>query len=486
MILSHSRNLSKYVVVLDIVGLDVKHLLSSSTSASSDSKIPNISGLVQQEGEFGYLKPVFPSVTCTVQSSILTGKYPNEHGIISNGMFDRVNLQTLFWEQSTNLVQSEKIWDHIKQKNQSAKTALLFWQNSMYSNNDFVISPRPIHLENGQMDMWCYSKPVDYYERLAQKIGEFNLLNYWGPFASFNSSDWITKSVEYTIENNRPQLLFAYFPQIDYSAQKFGKSSPEVTNDLQKIDESVGKIINAVKSAGIYDETEFILISEYGFNDVNGAVPINRILREKGLLKVRTIKGKEYIDFEFSHAFAMVDHQIAHIYLNNEGKESKEKIKKFLADISGIETVCDLDEKRNLHIDHERSGELIVIAEKDKWFSYYWWFEENTDPSLSNPGTKESNADEGSDKAPTFTKTVDIHRKPGYDPLDLFFDPIKKSISTNTSLIKGSHGRPCNIETKEGLSAFVSSRKINKPGQTLDGLPLMDCLDIFGLLSSRF
>lgn len=475
MLLSDSGK-SKYVVVLDIVGLDVKHLLSSSSTSSSDSKIPNISGLVQKEGEIGYLKPVFPSVTCTVQSSILTGKYPSEHGIISNGMFDRINLQTSFWEQSTKLVQSEKIWDHIKKKNQSAKTALLFWQNSLYSNNDFVISPRPIHLENGQTDMWCYSKPVNYYERLAQKIGEFNLLNYWGPFASFNSSDWITKSVEYTIENYRPHLLFAYFPQIDYSAQKLGKSSSEVTDDLQKIDESVGKVINAVKRSGIYDETEFIIISEYGFNDVNGAVPINRILREKGLLKVRTIKGKEYVDFEYSHAFAMVDHQIAHIYLNYEGKESKDKIKKILTDISGIETVCDLDEKRNLHIDHERSGELIVIAERDKWFSYYWWFEENT----------ESNTGEGIDKAPTFTKTVDIHRKPGYDPLDLFFDPIKKSISTNTSLIKGSHGRPCNIETKEGLSAFVSSGKINKPEQTLDGLPLMDCLDIFGLLKSRF
>lgn len=488
--MSLSEKSSKYVVVLDIVGLDVKQLLSSSSSlSSSDSKIPNISGLMQQEGEFGYMKPVFPSVTCTVQSSILTGKYPSEHGIISNGMFDRVNLQTSFWEQSTNLVQSEKIWDNIKHKNQSVKTALLFWQNSMYSNNDFVISPRPIHLENGQMDMWCYSKPVNYYESISQKIGEFNLMNYWGPFASFNSSDWITKSVEYTIENYRPELLFAYFPQIDYSAQKFGKSSSQVTDDLQKIDESVGKIINAVKRAGIYDETEFLLISEYGFNDVSEAIPINRILREKGLLRIRTIKGKEYIDFEYSHAFAMVDHQIAHIYLNSEGKDSKQQIKNMLQDISGIETVCDDEEKRNLHIDHERSGDLIVIAQKEKWFSYYWWFEENTTTTTSfsnNSSSTDSKVEEEMNKAPTFTKTVDIHRKPGYDPLDLFYDPQKKSISTNTSLIKGSHGRPYKIETKEGLSAFVSSKKISKPGQTLDGLPILNCLDIFGLLSSKF
>jgi predicted AlkP superfamily pyrophosphatase or phosphodiesterase len=276
--------------------------------------------------------------------------------------------------------------------------------------------------------------------------------------------------------------LFAYFPQIDYSAQKYGISSSEVTGDLQKIDESIGRIINAVKSAGIYDDTEFLLISEYGFNDVNDAIPINRILREKDLLKVRTIKGKEYIDFEYSLAFAMVDHQVAHIYLNKEGKEMIEKIKKTLQDISGIETVCDADEKRNLYIDHQRSGDLIIIAQKDKWFSYYWWFEEdNNNPSETSKPSSDR------DKAPTFTKTVDIHRKPGYDPLDLFFDPVKKSISTNTSLIKGSHGRPYNVETKEGLSAFVSSKKISKSGQgVLDGLPIINCLDIFGLLSNRF
>lgn len=472
----NSEKSSKYFVLLDVVGLDVTQF-----SSSDSSKFPNIASLMQQGGEFGYMKPVFPSVTCTVQSSILTGKHPNQHGIISNGMFDRVNMQTLFWEQSTHLVQSEKIWDHLKQKNQSITTALLFWQNSMYSNNDFVISPRPIHLENGQMDMWCYSKPVGYYEKIAQKIGEFNLMNYWGPFASFNSSDWITKSVQFTIEQHRPNLLFAYFPQLDYSAQKFGKSSNQVTDDLKKIDESIGNIINTVKSAGIYDQTEFLLISEYGFNDVNGAIPINRILRENDLLKIRTIKGKEYIDFEYSHAFAMVDHQVAHIYLNKEGRESINKIKNILVDVHGIETICDLEEKRKLNIDHERSGDLMVISERDKWFSYYWWwFDENVSPNEENSQIPKNITD----KAPTFTKTVDIHRKPGYDPLDLFIDPLKKSISTNTSLIRGSHGRPYNVETKEGLAAFVSSKKIVESQEALNGLPIIDCLDIFGLIGN--
>ncbi len=363
------------------------------------------------------------------------------------------------------------------------KTAMLFWQNSMYSKNDYVITPRPIHLENGQMDMWCYSKPVNYYEEISKEVGEFNLMNYWGPFASVKSSEWITKSVQYTIKNHRPNLIYAYFPQLDYSAQKFGHSSLQVTEDLMQIDNYVGNIINTVKEAGMFDDTNFLLLSEYGFNDVTDAIPINRILREKDLLQVRTIKGKEYIDYEFSDAFAMVDHQIAHIYIKDNKNISKEKIKITIEEISGIESVCDEKGKQNLHIDHPRSGDLVAIANKDRWFSYYWWYDDQNKIGL-NP---DSGKIDENDKAPSFTRTVDIHRKPGYDPLDLFIDPKRKCISTDTRLIKGSHGRPYNIETGESLSTFLSSKKIeNIKKENFNGHPVINCLDIFDIVRNNF
>ena len=223
------NNKSKYIIVLDIVGLDVSHI--------SSGLIPTISDIANN-GEYGYLKPVFPSVTSTVQASILSGKYPNQHGIISNGLFDRENCQALFWEQSSKLVQTERIWDILKKKNNNIKTSVLFWQNTMFANSEFVITPRPIHLENGHMDMWCYSRPPNYYEEVAQSIGEFDLYSYWGPFASFKSTEWISKSVEFTMEKHKPNLLFAYFPQLDYSSQKFGKNSNQVKEDLKKIDDS--------------------------------------------------------------------------------------------------------------------------------------------------------------------------------------------------------------------------------------------------------
>lgn len=455
---SNNHNKSKYVIVLDIVGLEVSHVCSG--------LIPNIANIANNDGgEFGYLKPVFPAVTSTVQTSVLSGKYPNEHGIISNGLYDRDNHQVLFWEQSSNLVQVDRIWDVIKKKNRNIKTAVLFWQNIMFANSDYVITPRPIHLENGGMDMWCYSRPPNYYEEAAAKIGEFDLKSYWGPFASFESTEWISKSVEFTLEKNMPNLLFAYFPQLDYSSQKFGKNSHEVKDDLKKIDEIVGSIIKKIEQMGIIDDTEVIIFSEYGFNDVNDGISINRILRDSGFLSTRTINDKEYIDFEYSQAFAMVDHQVANIYLNN--LENKNTVRKILEDTQGIERICDEKEKQNLKINNSRSGDLIAISNIDKWFSYYWWYDDG--------------------KAPTFAQTVDIHRKPGYDPLELFIDMKRKSISFDTRLIKGSHGRPFNLETGEGLSAYISSKKIEKEKNAIyNGTVVLNCLDIFDIINKNF
>jgi predicted AlkP superfamily pyrophosphatase or phosphodiesterase len=314
----------KYTIVLDVVGLEYDHLDSG--------LVPNISKIANT-GESAKMEPVFPAVTCTVQASILSGKYPNQHGIISNGFYDRNNYTISFWEQSNALVQTDRIWDIIERNNSSSspsiKTAVLFWQNTMYAKSDIVITPRPLHMDNG-MVMWCYSKPVGYYEEIKQKLGEFNLASYWGPFASPKSSEWIVQAAEYTLEKKRPNLMLTYIPHLDYSVQRFGKNSCQVKEDLKKADDLVQKIIQKTAELGIKDETRIIILSEYAFNDVNDAIPLNLKLRDAGLLAVRTINNKEYIDFECSKAFAMVDHQIAHIYVKegfmNQSKRVLENI----------------------------------------------------------------------------------------------------------------------------------------------------------------
>ncbi len=421
----------KHVIVIDIVGLEEKHLTSG--------LLPTISTLTEK-GESSKMKPVFPAVTSTVQTSFLSGEYPNRHGIISNGFMDRQTYNVSFWEQYNSLVQVPRIWDFIKNKNNNFKTAVLFWQNTLYANSDIIITPRPLHLEN-EMKMWCYSKPVGYYEQIVEQIGEFDLSSYWGPFASSLSSEWITKAAQYTIENSKPNFMFTYIPHIDYSGQRFGKNSHQVSDDLVLADSIVEKIIDSTKKSKIYENTQFIIFSEYSFNEVNGAIPINIILRNHGLLNVRKIGEKEYVDFEFSKAFAVVDHQIANIYIKSPLE--KEKIVNILKNISDIDIIITEKEKKSFKIDHERAGDILVVANRDKWFSYYWWYDENM--------------------APSFTRMVDIHRKPGYDPLELFLDTKKRSIPFDTGLLKGSHGRPINRTTQEGFSLYASNIRSNLP-----------------------
>ena len=325
----------KYYVVIDIVGLEFDHLQSGI--------IPNISRIAN-EGESAKMEPVFPAVTSTVQATLLSGTYPSEHGIIGNGLYDRTNDNISFWEQSSNLVKTDRVWD-VAAKNNSKraevnevsltssspiKIAVLFWQNTMYCKANIVVTPHPLHFDDC-MVMWCYSKPVGYYDQqLKAKFGEFNLATYWGPFASHKSSEWITQATIYTLEEHRPNLLFTYIPHIDYSAQRFGKSSNQVRDDLKIADNIVEKIVQKTIDLGIKDESQFVILSEYGFNDVSSAIPLNLKLRDADLLTTRRIQDKEYLDYEFSNAFAMVDHQIAHIYVKdgfaNQAKQALENV----------------------------------------------------------------------------------------------------------------------------------------------------------------
>lgn len=433
----------KHVIILDIVGLESGHL--------SSNIIPNIANIAN-EGESFKMEPVFPAVTCTVQASLLSGQYPNKHGIISNGLYDKTNYTVSFWEQSNSLVQADRIWDIAKRQNSSSiKSAVLFGQNTMYCKSDVVITPRPLHMEDG-MIMWCYSKPLGCYEDLKQKYGEFDLATYWGPLASYKSSNWIVQAACDTLENERPNLMFTYIPHLDYSVQRFGKNSNEVREDLRRADDLVGQVIQKTKDLGIKDDTQFVIVSEYGFNDVQSHVPLNRKLREAGLLTVRTINDREYVDFELSKAFAMVDHQIAHVYINDGHTEP---IKRVLEDIEGVERILSTEDKKTLNINHERSGDLIALANKDSWFSYYWWNDDT--------------------KAPNFAKTVDIHRKPGYDPAELFIDPTTKSIPLNADRIRASHGRPADNITEEGLALYISNQKSIISNNSKE---IVSCVDI--------
>ena len=414
----------KIVVVLNIAGL-------SPVLVEKKQNLPNITRL-REEGAYRKMRPTFPSVTCSVQASLLSGKPPADHGIIGNGYFDRLTMRPEFWRQENALVNGPRIWDIMKERNVESKIAVLFWQNSKYINADVVVTPSPLHTDSGMIE-WCYSKPSGLYQRLVEELGPFHLRDYWGPLASAKSSDWIAQASFLILKSELPDMLLVYIPHLDYVCQRFEPNSTKVEQELTFVDGIVGKFVNFKEEYG-RDNISLFVISEYGFVPVKNAVCPNIILREHGLLKVQEIVGGEYIDFEQSGAFAVVDHQTAHIYCR---KNMVESVRNILTTVKHISSVFDREEQRKFEIHHPRSGDLIALTNKDSWFAYYYWFDEK--------------------KAPFYANTVDIHNKPGYDPCELFIDPETKKIPIKPEFVRGSHGLPA--ETDEQLGVMICSDK---------------------------
>jgi len=392
------------VVVLNIAGLSAK-------LAGNREAAPTISSMTGARP----LKPCFPAVTCTVQATYMTGAPPSEHGIIANGLYDRDYMQVRFWEQSNKLVQSRKIWETARERNPDFTSALLFWQHSMGAAVDVLITPAPVHKHDGGMISSCYSKPTTLYDELAAELGQFNLMSYWGPMASFASSRWIASAARRVFEKFKPHLTMVYLPHLDYPLQRLGPDDPKIIDEMKQTDELVSEIKQWTEAAG----ARLLVLSEYAITNVSRAVTPNRILRDAGLLEVRTVEGIELLDIPASKAFAMVDHQVAHVYATPSHLNAARDA---LAGADGIDFILDSQGKAEYGVDHPRAGDLVAVAKPDNWFAYYWWHD---------------NA-----KAPDFAHSVDIHRKPGYDPGELFIEPATRTISLDTSRVKGSHGRP--------------------------------------------
>jgi predicted AlkP superfamily pyrophosphatase or phosphodiesterase len=427
-------------LVLDVVGM----------TPALMAHAPHLKALADR-GAMRPLNTVTPAVTTTVQSTFVTGHLPREHGIVGNGWYFRDVSEVLLWRQSNRLVQGEKIWETAKRLNPAFTCAKLFWWYNMYSTADISITPRPMYPADGRKLPDIYTQPAGLREELQGVLGQFPLFKFWGPAADLVSSRWIAQSALHVMRKHRPTLTLVYLPHLDYCLQKFGPRHPAVAEEVRRVDALCGELIEAAGQLG----AQVAVLSEYGITEVNNPVHINRALRRAGWLKVRTELGRELLDAGASDAFALADHQIAHVYISKP--ELIEKVAQVLRSLDGVERVLDESGKRELGLDHPRSGELVALARADSWFTYYYFLDDKC--------------------APDFARTVDIHRKPGYDPVELFLDPAKPFIKAriawtlakkmlgmrylmeviplDASLVKGSHGRPTD-KAEEG-PLFITS-----------------------------
>ncbi|MDO6820440.1 alkaline phosphatase family protein [Zobellia sp. 1_MG-2023] len=417
----------KKTLVINVVGL-TQRLIGEHT--------PFIESFLKK-GKSAYISPILPAVTCSAQSTYLTGKTPNEHGIVGNGWYFKDECEVKFWRQSNKLVQSEKLWDQLKKEDEHFTCANHFWWYNMYSSVDYSLTPRPNYLADGRKIPDVYSYPPELRDTLQDELGTFPLFQFWGPKTSIKSSKWIADAAIRTDEMHNPTLSLVYLPHLDYNLQRHGLDFSKIKKDLKEIDAVVEQLATHFQQRN----ARIVLLSEYGITDVNNPIHLNRILRSKGYIAIREERGLELLDAGQSRAFAVADHQIAHVYLNDPS--IKLEVKALLETVSGVEKVLTGEELEKANLKHERCGDLVVVADADSWFTYYFWLDDA--------------------KAPDYARMVDIHKKPGYDPVEMLTNPkdklvmakvvaklLKKKMGFRTvmniipldaTLVKGSHGR---------------------------------------------
>ena len=434
-------------LLLNVVGL---------TPAMLGPDTPHLSALAR-DGFSAPVRAITPAVTCSAQATYLTGTMPREHGVVGNGWYFRDLAQVMFWKQAHSLFDGERVWDAARARDPRCTVANMFWWFNMYSAVDWSITPRPIYPADGRKILDTYGAPDAFKQRLVGELGPFPFFSFWGPKSDIKSSEWIAESAIRADQWHQPTLLLAYLPHLDYNMQRLGPGDARVREDVRAIDAVCGRLIAHCHASG----RRILVVSEYGLTQVTGAIHINRILRDAGWLSVRDEVGLDAFDAGASDAFAVADHQIAHVHVRDPRRI--DDVRRLLAAVPGIERVLDRQEQASIGLDHARSGELVAISAADRWFTYYYWLDDR--------------------RAPDYARTVDIHRKPGYDPAELFVDPslslpaarvaftlakkmlgfryLMNVIPLDASLVKGSHGRPTD-RLEDGPIAISSERTLQR------------------------
>lgn len=430
------------LVVLDIPGMTPALL----------HHMPGVAA-IGRSGFTARLGTVLPAVTCSVQSTFLTGVPPSRHGVVGNGWYFRDLGETFLWRQHNALVQGDKIWDHARRLRSDYRVANICWWYAMGAGTDVTVTPRPVYYADGRKEPDCYTTPPSLHDELTSRFGRFPLFSYWGPAAGIRSTRWIAAVTSYIFDAYRPDLTLAYLPHLDYDLQRFGPDSPEAARAARELDEVIAPLLARLRRAG---DTTVVALSEYGMTPVSRPVDLNRKLRGAGLLDVYVQDGMEYLDPWTSRAFAVADHQVAHVYVRSE--RDVPVVAELLHGMDGVAEVLGESGKGTYGLDHARAGELVAIAEPDAWFTYYYWLDDR--------------------RAPDFARLVDIHRKPGYDPAELFFDPADPTVKLRCALavLRKKMGLRYRMAAVPLDPSCVRGSHGRLPGHPADG-PVLLCSD---------
>ncbi len=450
---------SPHVLLLSIPGLrreDLGRMPTLAALAAAGSSVP--------------LAPGLPALTCPVQATLTTGVRPAAHGIVANGLFDRATSHLEMWISPDGVHRAPRLWDRLKSARPELRTAAWFLLQSKHATADLVCLPAPKHNPDGSETMWCHTRPEGLYGTLREQLGEFPLHKFWGPVAGIESSRWIATSFLAAAAAAPPHLAVVYLPHLDYAAQRSGPDSPPAIAACAELDAEIAGLIAGFEGLVGRDELIVLVAGEYRIRPVSHTLFPNRVLREAGLLAFRDHDGGELLDIGGSRAWALADHQVGHIYLHDSrdtglvaeitalfrGRAGVGQV------LTGAELVAAGLVATATPEPTSRCGDLVVTSALDSWQAYPYWLDDA--------------------RAPSFARTIDIHRKPGYDPLELHLDRSRLptiAIPLDTSLVKGSHGAIDPTSPHETI--LIASRADLLPGPLAMHEVADIALGLFGL-----
>ncbi|MFM9026368.1 MAG: alkaline phosphatase family protein [Planctomycetaceae bacterium] len=425
-----------HVLVLSVPGLRRADL----------ARMPALAALAA-DGQCLPLAPGFPAVTCPVQATLTTGAHPSAHGILANGLFDRAAGHLEMWISPDAVHRAPRLWDVVKRARPEVRTAAWFLLQSKHATADLVCLPAPMHNPDGSETMWCHTNPEPLYADMRDRLGDFPLHRFWGPAAGIESSRWIARSFIEAARPAPPHLAFVYLPHLDYAPQRTGPDSPPAHAACGELDAEIAGLVGHFETLIGRQGLTVLVVGEYAIRPVGRAVFPNRVLREAGLLAVRDTGAGEILDVAGSAAWALADHQVCHVYLRDGGDDTvRRDVAALFRGTPGVGRVLVGDElvaaglaAAAVQGPQSRCGDVVLESELDAWFAYPFWLDD--------------------DRAPTFARSIDIHRKPGYDPLELHLDRAalpRIAIPLDTGLVKGSHGAVDPADPHE--TVFIASR----------------------------
>lgn len=434
-------------MTLPLVLLSVAHLRENDVAA-----MPHLQEMTAG-GELADLVPSFPCVTCPVQANMTTGRLPTEHGIVANGLLARDRGALEMWTSGNEAVERPQLWETLQEA--GLRSAVWFPLQAKRAKAHYVCTPAPIHNPDGSESLWCYTQPPELYGTLRDRLGPFPLQHYWGPLTNIRATGWIVDSAVVAAQKWKPDFFYIYLPHLDYAAQRDGPESPAARAALAEFDDAMGRLAEGL-SAAYGKPPVWLVAGEYAITPVDHVVYPNRVLREAGLLSVCATEDGEQIDLGASRAWALADHQLAHVFAADA--EAAHRVAELFRGREGIDAVLTGDERRAWGVGHPRSGEVVLVSSPTSWQAYYWWFDDA--------------------RAPRYARTVDIHRKPGYDPVELCLDPATRGIPLDAGLIHGSHGAPAREAAQR--SVVISSAPLMFPERSLADI------DIHGMVLRHF